>query len=90
MPPCPACLVPRPRRYRTSSTNTTFQIAPFFTDKDSADTVCKNNGGSLASYVSQQEQSEVEQVGATAAGAGGAGWQVSCWCRERPAHVPAS
>jgi hypothetical protein len=24
--------------------------------------VCKNNGGSLASYVSQQEQSEVEQV----------------------------
>jgi hypothetical protein len=75
-----------PCRYRTSSTNTTFQIGPFFTDKDSADTVCKNNGGSLASYVSQQEQSEVEQVGG-AAGAGGggvmSGWQLAWCCRQR-------
>ena len=43
-------------KYRTSSTNTTFQIAPFTTDRDSAENVCKNNGGSLAAYASQQEQ----------------------------------
>lgn len=43
-------------KYRTINTNTTFQIAPYATDKESAESVCKNNGGSLAAYVSQQEQ----------------------------------
>ena len=61
-------------RYTTSSTNTTFQIAPFATDRDSADTTCKNNGGALAAYISQQEQNEVEQVGG-----------LPCWRRARPA-----
>jgi hypothetical protein len=57
------CVALPPHRYRTTSTNTTFQFAPFATDKESADTTCKNNGGQLAAYFSQQEQSEVEQVG---------------------------
>lgn len=43
-------------KYTTISTNITFQIAPFRTDRDSGETICKNNGGSLAGFSTQQEQ----------------------------------
>jgi hypothetical protein len=53
-------------KYTTISTNITFQIAPFRADRDSGETICKNNGGSLAGFSTQQEQV-------------GMGWLAAAW-----------